>query len=161
MKLIRVVSGGQTGADTAGLLAARAVGLLTGGFAPKGWITEIGPRPALSRFGLVQHTSDKYPPRTAANIKHSHATLIIATNLDGGSALTAKLCDSMFKPMLHIEADDLQSANTTSKVVSWIFGLSGKHDLVLNVAGNRESRTPGIQRDATAFLKRVFRDSPH
>jgi integrase len=39
----KVVTGGQAGADQGGLRAARAAGIATGGFAPKGWATEAGP----------------------------------------------------------------------------------------------------------------------
>jgi hypothetical protein len=35
----RVISGGQTGADQAGWRAARAAGIPTGGFMPKGFLT--------------------------------------------------------------------------------------------------------------------------
>lgn len=49
-----VISGGQTGVDQAALRAARASGIVTGGFAPKGWATEDGPAPWLgSEYGLV------------------------------------------------------------------------------------------------------------
>jgi predicted Rossmann-fold nucleotide-binding protein len=38
--LTRVISGGQTGVDQAALRAAKTRGIATGGFAPKGWLTE-------------------------------------------------------------------------------------------------------------------------
>jgi hypothetical protein len=38
-----VISGGQTGADQGGLRATRACGIPTGGWAPRGWLTEAGP----------------------------------------------------------------------------------------------------------------------
>ena len=41
----RVISGGQTGADQAGWRAAKASGIPTGGWMPKGFLTEDGPRP--------------------------------------------------------------------------------------------------------------------
>ena len=41
----RVISGGQTGADQAGLAVAKRLGIPTGGCMPKGWLTEAGPRP--------------------------------------------------------------------------------------------------------------------
>lgn len=37
--LLKVISGGQLGADQAGLAAAKAVGIRTGGFAPKNYKT--------------------------------------------------------------------------------------------------------------------------
>lgn len=38
--MIKIISGGQTGADMGGLEAAREYGFPTGGYAPKGWMTE-------------------------------------------------------------------------------------------------------------------------
>jgi hypothetical protein len=50
----RVISGGQTGADQGGLRAAQACGIPTGGWAPRGWLTEAGPAPWLADWGLVE-----------------------------------------------------------------------------------------------------------
>jgi Circularly permutated YpsA SLOG family len=52
--IARIITGGQTGADQGGLRAARAAGIATGGFAPKGWATETGAAPWLAEFGLVE-----------------------------------------------------------------------------------------------------------
>lgn len=55
-----VISGGQTGADRAGLEAPRDAGIETGGFAPQGFLTSNGTDATLeSEFGLVavQQTS--------------------------------------------------------------------------------------------------------
>jgi Circularly permutated YpsA SLOG family len=41
--IITVVSGGQTGADQAGWRATEACGIPTGGWMPKGFLTEEGP----------------------------------------------------------------------------------------------------------------------
>ncbi|HJT77421.1 MAG TPA: putative molybdenum carrier protein, partial [Gemmataceae bacterium] len=41
--LERVISGGQTGADQAGLAAAKACGIPTGGWMPKGFLTVAAP----------------------------------------------------------------------------------------------------------------------
>jgi hypothetical protein len=52
----KLISGGQTGADRAGLEAAKALGIATGGTAPKGWRIEnpdgtSGSDPSLAEFG--------------------------------------------------------------------------------------------------------------
>ena len=61
----KVISGGQTGADQAGLIAAEKAGITTGGWMPKGFRTLDGPNPGLAaRFGLREHPSEEYPPRT-------------------------------------------------------------------------------------------------
>jgi hypothetical protein len=57
----RIISGGQTGADQAGLEAAERLGIPTGGFMPKGFHTETGPRPVLAaRYGLVETATEDY-----------------------------------------------------------------------------------------------------
>lgn len=53
-QLIKIVTGGQTGADQGALLAARAAGIATGGWAPLGWMTEDGPAPWLADFRLIE-----------------------------------------------------------------------------------------------------------
>ncbi len=42
------ISGGQSGADFGGLLAAKRCGIPTGGKIPKGFLTENGPKPELA-----------------------------------------------------------------------------------------------------------------
>ncbi|HME98544.1 MAG TPA: putative molybdenum carrier protein, partial [Terriglobia bacterium] len=58
----KIISGGQTGADMGGLLAARELGIETGGMAPKGWLTENGPEEVLLRsFGLSECEEEGFP----------------------------------------------------------------------------------------------------
>jgi hypothetical protein len=45
----KIISGGQTGADQAGLAVAKRLGISTGGFMPKGLLTAAGPQPDLTR----------------------------------------------------------------------------------------------------------------
>ncbi len=45
MRVTRIVSGGQTGADQGALMAAKRLGLSTGGWMPQGFTTEAGTRP--------------------------------------------------------------------------------------------------------------------
>ena len=72
----KVISGGQTRADQAGLIAAARFGIATGGWMPKGCRTLAGPNPELAaRFGLREHPSEDYPPRTELNVLRSSGTL--------------------------------------------------------------------------------------
>lgn len=156
MPISKVISGGQTGADMAGLIAARSAGLLTGGIAPRGYRTELGPRVELLKsYGLVEHFSSSYEPRTFQNILDSTFTLIIADRLDGGSALTVTVCLNKKKPSLHIPMNELYMVQTFTFVKKWI----EQHSLaetIINVAGNRESKSPGIEKAATIFLAKLF-----
>jgi hypothetical protein len=82
-----VISGGQTGADQAALRAARACGIATGGWAPKGWLTE-GPldeeghpfpktvaSPWLAGWELLECDEPGWRPWPRANVRDSDATL--------------------------------------------------------------------------------------
>jgi hypothetical protein len=150
----KVVSGGQTGVDIAALRAAQACGLETGGWAPRGYLTELGPqRELLAGFGLREMPGDKYPPRTAANVRSADATLIIADSLDRGSKLTAELCAQMTKPMLHLARSELAGDEALEKALFWLRRIKPK---TLNVAGNRETSAPGIEADTEVFLRRLF-----
>ena len=64
LKLKKVISGGQTGVDRAGLVAASLSKLETGGTAPQGYRTLDGEDYDLRDiFGLTEHWSSAYPPR--------------------------------------------------------------------------------------------------
>jgi hypothetical protein len=86
--LDRVISGGQTGADQAGLRAARAAGIPTGGWAPLGWETEDGPSPWLADFGLIECREPGYPARTRANVLEASATIWLGSLNSPGSLTT-------------------------------------------------------------------------
>ena len=53
----KIISGGQTGADQAGLAAAKRLGIPTGGFFSKGFLTEAGPRPDLAAEYRLEETT--------------------------------------------------------------------------------------------------------
>jgi len=147
--LDRVISGGQTGADQAGLRAARSAGIATGGTAPKGWETEDGPAPWLADFGLVECDRPGYPARTEANVKAADATLIFGDVTEQGTALTIEWCQRVNKTFLIVGP----GITRPSIVREWLADRGVK---VLNVAGSRESREPRIGARVEAFLGKVF-----
>ena len=76
--MLRIISGGQTGVDIAALRAAKAAGLPTGGWMPKGFPTAAGPRPDYAAlYGMQETASDKYPERTRKNVEASDVTVVI------------------------------------------------------------------------------------
>ena len=76
MKLKKVISGGQTGADQTGVEEASLMGLQTGGTMPKGFRTDVGPMRAWAeKYGLTEHPDPSYVPRTRDNAKNSDVTL--------------------------------------------------------------------------------------
>ncbi|MBA4065953.1 MAG: hypothetical protein C0501_19990 [Isosphaera sp.] len=153
MALERVISGGQTGADRAALAAARAAGLPTGGWMPLGFLAHDGPHPEFAhRYGMRETASARYPPRTRRNVRGSDATLRIATVWDSpGEVLTLDLCRRYGKPCRDVTPGD---GPTPEEVAAWVTAAGVR---VLNVAGNSEQTSPGIEATATEFLAEVFR----
>jgi len=138
------------------LRAARAAGLPTGGTAPLGYATEAGARPDLLRgFGLVEHASRRYPARTLANVLAADLTLVIADPLDGGSALTVAYARENGRPVRHlVDLDAAALAAAAAFIMAERRRAAGP--LVLNIAGNRESKQPGIEARAARFLAALF-----
>lgn len=156
---MKVISGGQTGADRAGLIAAHNVGLETGGYINKGFITELGSEPDLAFFGLKEIASIKYPTRTLANINASDFTWIFYVGgLDGGSALTEKYCQQLNKKYITYKLENFTDSNYFWEAVhSLAFEIAHYKPSILNIAGNRESKAPGIQIYLTRLLTEIFK----
>jgi len=153
--LTKVISGGQTGADIGGLKAAKASGIQTGGLMPAGYLTEAGKRPEYGPlYGVLEHPSDRYEPRTVANVLNSEGTIIFSSNFgSAGSKLTMEACGRATKPLMLI---DVRSPSETAvdDVVKW---LNENKIQTLNVAGNRESKSPGVGAFVETFLIEVFK----
>ena len=149
MTLVKIISGAQTGADQAGLFAAEALGLKTGGWIPKGYRTESGPRPDLAeRFALIEHSSANYAGRTLTNILMSDGTLIFGNPYSPGSRLTRQYTLNN-APCYIVTWAKPKQIILDNKFLRFIKDNRIK---VLNVAGNRESKNPGIFAAAKAFL---------
>jgi len=131
-----IVSGGQTGADRAGLDWALAHQVAHGGWCPRGRRAEDGTVP--SRFELTETPGRGYLQRTEWNVRDSDATIIVTLTdqLTGGSLKTAGFAAKLRKPYLHV------SARVAPKHLARFLA---EHSVrTLNVAGNRESVAPGI-----------------
>jgi hypothetical protein len=153
MLLKKVISGGQTGADRAGLVAAQLVGIPTGGTATAGYRTLDGPDYSLrDLFGLVEHTSWAYPPRTEANAREGEGTMRFATDFySPGERCTLKFIKKHGRIHFDVDADD---PPPVEDAIEWMV----KNKItVLNVAGNSERTSPGIYDFTLAYLLKVFR----
>lgn len=141
MTIKKIISGGQTGADQGGLLAAEYLSLQTGGMAPKKFMTEIGPAKTLlqTRFNLIEdQDKPKYGEsifhrRTEYNVINSDGTALFGRLTSTGSRLTLK-CVRKHKKLFVLNP-------TAQELREFLFFNDIK---ILNVAGNRESINPGI-----------------
>jgi hypothetical protein len=153
-KLRKVISGGQCGADIAGVRAARLHGLETGGTMPKGFRTLDGLRTHYAwLYGMREHWSPDYPPRTWDNVRNSDATLRFAAHWDSpGELLTLKAITTVDKPYFDVDI----TSSVPPATVAWWIAASGIE--VLNVAGNTQRTAPGIEDFVFTYLRKVFKE---
>ena len=135
VKLSKIISGGQQGADQAGLHAARKFNVETGGQAAENYATLKGESaPWLKEFGLT--AAGTFPQRTRANIDASDATVVFASNFKSpGTKLTVNYATKRGKPVMCL------SLSTRPDVAAELLQHFIKENRVrtLNVAGNRDS----------------------
>jgi len=148
----RIVSGGQTGVDRAALDAAIEAGLPCGGFVPKGRRAEDGRIPR--RYPVEECGSASYAVRTELNVIHSDATLVLNRGrLAGGTLSTVEFCRKRDKPYCVLQLDRISAGQAARSI--GIF-LAQARPRILNVAGPRESKCPGIHQAAREALRLVF-----
>ncbi len=146
---LRVISGGQTGVDRAALDVALELGLPCGGWCPAGRRAEDGPIPA--RYPLTETASADYGERTRRNVAEADATLVLCHGgLNGGTLLTVEAALELDKPCLVI---DLRRPWQPSQVQSWLHACAVT---TVNLAGPRETGTPGVHALASDFLRAVL-----
>ena len=149
---MKIISGGQTGADQGGLRAARALGLPTGGFAAKHWETEDGPQQELLHgFHLQECSFPGYPVRTFANVEAAHGTVWFGNEDSPGASCTARASRRFNKSILWnpVGPEELLFWIRESRIALPVY--------ILNVAGNRESKNPGIGKRTEDYLTTALR----
>jgi hypothetical protein len=145
----RIVSGGQTGVDRAALDVAIELNIEHGGWCPRGRRAEDGYLD--ERYQLEETESPEYHIRTEKNVVDSDGTLILAYGeLTGGTNLTKRFAIRHNKPYLVIDLNKRISVRATRK---W---LADEQIEVLNVAGPRESTSPGIYLTASNVLHSIL-----
>ncbi|TCI97698.1 putative molybdenum carrier protein [Aeromicrobium sp. IC_218] len=157
MSVLRVVSGGQTGVDRAGLEAAVRLGLSYAGWCPRGGRAEDAPAPpgVRLRFPRLRETDEADPAvRTRLNVRDCDAVLVLrpAHVVSPGTHLTLVAAAATDRPLLVADPRDRR------QVRAWLAGLEG--DVTLDVAGPRESECPGIGATALHTLLDVLARRP-
>lgn len=132
LTVTKIVSGGQVGADRAGLDFAIKHGIPHGGWCPKFRRAEDGTVPM--KYQLQEADKGGYPHRTRLNVEDSDGTIIFTSERPGpGSAFTAKCCREAGKPFLTF-TPNAPSGESVDRLLAWL----KEHDIkTLNVAGSR------------------------
>jgi hypothetical protein len=147
--LTKIISGGQTGADRAGLDAAMELNIPIGGWCPKGRKAEDGP--IVEKYPLQETTLGDYRVRTEKNVKESDGTIIFTIGKPtGGTALTVKKAKALDKPHMVIDLDDDYDFDA---VKGW---LVDNNIEVLNIAGPRGSKFPDVYDRVKGYLKTLL-----
>lgn len=145
----KIVSGGQTGVDQAALTVAISLAIPHGGWCPLGRRCETGVIP--SHFQLGEMPTPSYAARTRQNVLDADATLILYRDqLSGGSLLTREIAKQLRKPVFLL---NLESTFDANEVFEWFRDCNVA---TLNVAGPRESSSPGINAQALEVLSKLF-----
>jgi len=157
----KIVSGGQTGVDQAGLLVAAELGIEVGGWCPKGGLDENGSS-ILEQYTCMKEAKTINPDeRTKLNVEDSDGTLIIVPSLPlpekikDGTLLTIEHAKEKKKPYIVISLDKTDSAD---QFKDWL----NENDIkVLNIAGPRESNSPGINKQSIELLREMIGKLQH
>lgn len=149
----KVISGGQIGADLAGVMSGLYCKIPTGGWMPKGFKNLDGLNPSFNwLFGIQEHKSDKYPPRTFQNAKEADGTIRLAKDFTSpGEKLTLKAVNQYKKVHFDVDIDHENNISLSPNVVAeWII----KNNIeILNIAGNAKKE---IEKPIFFFLNKVF-----
>jgi hypothetical protein len=146
---LKIISGGQTGADRAALDWAIERGIPYGGWCPAGRLSEDGVVPA--KYVLDELLQGGYLDRTRANVRDSDATLIITlvSDVSGGSKETARFAAELRKPCFHV----FPSMAWKAALAKW---MKPRGAFVLNVAGPRASKEPQVGAFVWQVLDAMF-----
>jgi len=151
LPLVRIVSGGQTGADRAGLDVARKYEFPYGGWCPKGRKAEDGP--IGSDYLLAETPSGNYLQRTEWNARDCDGTVIFTmkSKLTGGSKRTEDFANKHVKPCLHLYSE--KSDDPAGELRGFVEKHSIRH---LNVAGSRGSKEPELHAWVCEVMEAAF-----
>lgn len=150
--LRKVISGGHSGVDLAGLDAAREAGILTGGYCPHGVLPEDEILP--ESYSLIELKSLLSAQGTQRNVVEADGTLILNKGeVTGGTLLTKVFATEHGKPYLVVQLDAVKVIKQ-ERVLDW---LAAQEIRVLTIAGPNESKYPdGIYNEARLYLQKLF-----
>lgn len=146
---MKIISGGQTGVDRAALDVALELGIACGGWCPAGRVAEDGPIDA--RYPLCETASADPAQRTEWNVRDADATLILTTGAGSpGTELTLTVARRLRRPVYTFHAGSPEDVGMFRRWLQ-VYRVG-----TLNVAGPRESESPGIYAAATQILRALL-----
>jgi hypothetical protein len=143
MRIARIVSGGQTGAEQGAWFAAVCMEMPYGGTVPNGRRTELGP---LRDYfaGYTGHASSEYIDCAETNALTADASLVFSYGPP--SPLLMPIIGAIRKHTRPCLLLDLREPRlkVVLRIVSWVRQICPQ-DCTLYVTGSRESQSPSIQ----------------
>ncbi|MDO5726866.1 MAG: putative molybdenum carrier protein [Bowdeniella nasicola] len=155
--LAAIRSGGQSGVDRAALDAAQSCAIPICGWVPRGGWAEDYPRPpgVLSIYHDLRATASRDPAvRTRLNVYYSDVTVVVtpqAAIASPGTVLTEQSARIYCRPLLTATV-----ADDPVLMAAQLAALGS--NLVVNIAGPRESQAPGIYQQTRIWLTALFTD---
>ena len=151
---LTIITGAQTGIDTAAIETATRLQLRYEGWVPLGYTNETGTISSKYRACLRETPTPNNAQRTEWNVRDSNMVLTILRgppeNVVGGTAWGVNVAREASKDMCFV---DLRAewSGEIDKVRTWL-GCRKLQDLRCAVNGPRESEEPGIEEEAMRFL---------
>lgn len=151
---MKIISGGQVGADIAALQIAKSMGMETGGWMPKGFKTRDGFHPEYAEiYGMLETNDGGYPVRTCLNVEAGDVTVRLGHNFASyGELATAKYIRKYYKPHIDVAINPISGDTYPAEtyVADWLQVYKPE---VINVAGNAH---PLIEPIVHRYLEKVF-----
>jgi len=163
----KIISGGQTGVDLAGVDFARLNGIDWGGYVPLGRRNENGILPVYyDKF--IELPTPSYKARTYANVEAADFTLIVVNFLKEGSCYAGKR-SSYYSPGTNYTLNCLKELDKWDHFLligteiepfeerSRCLAKRLKEYDIVNIAGTRESKSPGIYEQTLRHLQDMWK----
>jgi Circularly permutated YpsA SLOG family len=161
-RIMKIISGGQTGVDRAALDVAIERGMDWGGWCPKGgWAEDLPDPPGLlRRYPRLKETPLANPvQRTEWNVRDSDAALIVTTSeglaVSIGTRRAHRWAHQHGKPELLVTVD---MSDAVARATAWLVAQRKRFGpyMTLSVGGPRESEAPGIYARARLLIAGVL-----
>ena len=155
--ILKIVSGGQSGADRAALDAAIEAAIPYGGWCPNGGWAEDMPEPpgVLALYPDLRPTPETSPgQRTEWNVRDSDALMVLVDSASlaasKGTGFALNCAAVLKKPHIIL---DIDAPDALPKAQGFLADRAGGR---LCIGGPRESEAPGIYTKALALVTALF-----